>query len=185
MERFLSVCSAISRFFPPLVGKELTDSHFDRSVRPCQRGLQLNLDTTSGAYVQTGNLVDLLRNFANVRHPSELNISNARLQGATLISFNRLLRKVRVAVDRGSGTPIDKAKVLKLTIKGGLKLVSARSHHFDVNGTQMSVEVSFNYSIADSFADIYGRFRRHSSETLTEHNSTSLIFLSSKYLVTS
>ncbi|GAA5842064.1 hypothetical protein JCM5353_003490 [Sporobolomyces roseus] len=129
---------------------------FFQSVRPCQRGLQLNLDTTSGAYVQTGNLVDLLRNFANVRHPSELNISNARLQGATLISFNRLLRKVRVVVDRGSGTPIDKAKVLKLTIKGGLKLVSARSHHFDVNGTQMSVETFFRntYGTQLNFPDL-------------------------------
>jgi len=113
-----------------------------RSVRPCQRGLQLNLDTTSGAYVQTGNLVDLLQNFANVRHPSDLNISNGRIQGATLISFNRLLRKVRVTIDRGSRTPSDKAKVLKLTIKGGIKLASARSHRFDVNGVQMSVEVS-------------------------------------------
>ena len=47
-----------------------------------------------------------------------------------------------MTIDRGSRTPSDKPKVLKLTIKGGIKLASAKSHRFDVNGVQMSVEVS-------------------------------------------
>ncbi|GAA5887561.1 hypothetical protein JCM16303_004244 [Sporobolomyces ruberrimus] len=39
---------------------------FFQSVRPCARGLQLNLDTTSGAYVRSGNLVGLVLDCANL-----------------------------------------------------------------------------------------------------------------------
>ena len=114
-----------------------------RSIRPCAIGLQLNLDTTSGAYVQSGNLIELLLAAISPNAKiGDLDLSCGRLQGTSLIMLNRLLRRVRVTVDRGRQVPPGKERYLKMEIKGGgLKLFSASSHRFDVNGRQTDVEV--------------------------------------------
>ncbi|GAA5954891.1 hypothetical protein JCM3765_007803 [Sporobolomyces pararoseus] len=116
---------------------------FFQSIRPCAIGLQLNLDTTSGAYVQSGNLIEVL--LAAVSSNGNARIDDLkRLQGTTVIGLNRLLRRVRVTVDRGRQVPPGKERFLKMEIKGGgLKLISARSHRFPVNGRETDVEEFF------------------------------------------
>ncbi|GAA5976814.1 hypothetical protein JCM5350_007256 [Sporobolomyces pararoseus] len=118
---------------------------FFQSIRPCAIGLQLNLDTTSGAYVQSGNLIELLLAAISPNAKiGDLDLSRGRLQGTSLIMLNRLLRRVRVTVVRGRQVPPGKERYLKMEIKGGgLKLFSARSHRFDVNGRQTDVEEFF------------------------------------------
>ncbi|GAA5894482.1 argonaute/piwi family protein [Sporobolomyces salmoneus] len=134
---------------------------FFQSIRPCALGLQLNLDTTSGAYVQTGNLMDLVLSITNLRDPRMLDVSHGRLDGTTIVYTNRLLRKVRVTVDRGRQVPAGKDRYLKMELKGsGLKFLSARTHTFEVEGRVVSVE--------DFFRDTYGTRLQHPDIPLLE-----------------
>ncbi|GAA5838758.1 hypothetical protein JCM3766R1_001586, partial [Sporobolomyces carnicolor] len=118
---------------------------FFQSVRPSAFGLQLNLDTTSGAYVQAGNLLDLVLELAGLRDPRLLDISSGRVQGTTILTINRLLRKVRITIDRGQQVAGGKDRFFKRDLAPGcgLKLLSARSHRFECDGRMVSVEEFF------------------------------------------
>lgn len=86
--------------------------------------------------------MDLVLSITNLRDPRMLDVSHGRLDGTTIVYTNRLLRKVRVTVDRGRQVPAGKDRYLKMELKGsGLKFLSARTHTFEVEGRVVSVEV--------------------------------------------
>lgn len=80
---------------------------------------------------------------AGLRDPRLLDISSGRVQGTTILTINRLLRKVRITIDRGQQVAGGKDRFFKRDLAPGcgLKLLSARSHRFECDGRMVSVEV--------------------------------------------
>ncbi|GAA6061188.1 hypothetical protein JCM10212_002401 [Sporobolomyces blumeae] len=120
---------------------------FFQSVRPCQFGLLLNLDTTSAAFVKPGNLLDLLASIADHKMGRRVDRNSILATGGALspqdfVLANRLLRKVRITIDRGNLADPQR-RTSKATLNGGIVTESARTHCFDVGGRSVTVEQFF------------------------------------------
>ncbi|GAA5870647.1 hypothetical protein JCM16303_001545 [Sporobolomyces ruberrimus] len=149
---------------------------FFQSVRPCARDLQLNLDTTSGAFVQCGDLVGLVFEWfkdeprSKVRDIRDLNtnlVNNVTAQ--TWITINRVLRKVRIKVDRGTAVPRDKSRYMRMELRGRgiVSNASAASFRFEVNGRTTTV--------AEFFLTTYGNRLSYPELPLVEIKSGVLV----------
>ncbi|GAA6006250.1 hypothetical protein JCM10207_000576 [Rhodosporidiobolus poonsookiae] len=119
---------------------------FFQSVRTCQRGLQLNLDTTSGAYFKAGSLVDFVLAYLDglgaIRSMSTSSLAVDRLQDRDLIRLNRMVKKLELTVYRGGDAPKMRYKVRK----NGRGIIRTRpcDHVFDTPRGQTDVEAYFH-----------------------------------------
>uniref|UniRef100_A0A0K3CI22 BY PROTMAP: gi/342321517/gb/EGU13450.1/ Proteophosphoglycan ppg4 [Rhodotorula glutinis ATCC 204091] n=1 Tax=Rhodotorula toruloides TaxID=5286 RepID=A0A0K3CI22_RHOTO len=101
-----------------------------QSVRTCERGLQVNINTTSTAFFQPGTMVDFAAaycetNGRNVRNGLDALIVG-RLDGQLVTRINRLVcKKIEVTVRRGPG-----ASPLKMKIRGRGILDKRPCDHF-------------------------------------------------------
>ncbi|ORY52728.1 ribonuclease H-like domain-containing protein [Leucosporidium creatinivorum] len=108
-------------------GIELWRGFFE-SVRTCERGLLLNLDTTTGAFVKPGNAVRVVMDFIPTRRHQDV-YANA-LRSTDRISVNRLLKGATVKVHLGHGQP----KLMKIRL--GLTRGSASQTTFELRDVQ-------------------------------------------------
>ncbi|ORY54376.1 ribonuclease H-like domain-containing protein [Leucosporidium creatinivorum] len=108
-------------------GIELWRGFFE-SVRICERGLFLNLDTTTGAFVKPGNAVRVVMDFLPTRRHQDV-YANA-LRSTDRISVNRLLKGATVKVHLGHGQP----KFMKIRL--GLTRGSTSQTTFELRDTQ-------------------------------------------------
>ncbi|GAA5952480.1 hypothetical protein JCM8115_003612 [Rhodotorula mucilaginosa] len=106
---------------------------FFAAIRPCQRGLQLTLNSTSAAFLIEGRLSDFILGFLKAkdgRSPSSLAVGV--LPALAYIQINRVLKKLDITVAR------DRA-MLRTKMKGrGLVPKTAREIVFTVNGNQQT-----------------------------------------------
>ncbi|BGP18800.1 hypothetical protein JCM10213v2_006880 [Rhodosporidiobolus nylandii] len=114
---------------------------FFQSVRTCQFGLQLNLDTTSTAFIQDGALSDFCVGFLSAasggRGVRLQDLEVRSLDPRALIRLNRQFKKLRITIDRGQGQPR-----LKMKVRGdGIVAIRPRDHTFDTPTGRTSVEV--------------------------------------------
>ncbi|GAA5979843.1 hypothetical protein JCM11641_002711 [Rhodosporidiobolus odoratus] len=118
-------------------GIELIRGYF-QSVRTCQRGLQLNLDTTTTAFLRPGSIMTFAEQFLKFHGRPRANFPDAltSLDQRDLIRLNRALSKVMVEVSRGSTAPKLKMKVRG----GGLMMVRPRDMTFDTPDGKTNVE---------------------------------------------
>ncbi|GAA5927384.1 hypothetical protein JCM10213_003456 [Rhodosporidiobolus nylandii] len=113
---------------------------FFQSVRTCQFGLQLNLDTTSTAFIQDGALSDFCVGFLSAasggRGVRLQDLEVRSLDPRALIRLNRQFKKLRITIDRGQGQPR-----LKMKVRGdGIVAIRPRDHTFDTPTGRTSVE---------------------------------------------
>ncbi|GAA5987144.1 hypothetical protein JCM10908_001048 [Rhodotorula pacifica] len=104
------------------------DRGFFAAIRPCQRGLQLTLNSTSTAFFIKGRLADFIIGF--LTGPGGRSPDLASLPELAFVQVNRLLRRLDIVVDR-------RDSLLKTKVKGrGLVPKRARDVRFLVNGTE-------------------------------------------------
>ncbi|KAK4704286.1 eukaryotic translation initiation factor 2C, partial [Phenoliferia sp. Uapishka_3] len=125
-------------FLLPSSSASLTLDYVIRAVRPAPDSLFLNIDTTTGAFIQTGNLVDFIARFISGRNKSQAPGERDR------IHISRLIRNSEVTVDRGKSLPL---KIYKVGV--GLTSDDARSHTFSKDDTRITIEEYYkkHYSI--------------------------------------
>lgn len=106
-----------------------------RAIRPCQRGLQLTLNSTSGAFLIEGRLSDFISGFLVAKEGRRPNL--AALSPVVFIQINRILKKLDITVTR------DQTRI-KTKMKGrGLVPKRPRDVLFTIDGNQeTNVEVS-------------------------------------------
>ncbi|CDR36655.1 hypothetical protein NBRC10512_003824 [Rhodotorula toruloides] len=128
-----------------------------QSVRTCERGLQLNINTTSTAFFQPGTMVDFAAAYCETNGRNVRNGLNAlivgRLDGQLMTSINRLVcKKIEVTVRRGQGAP-----PLKMKIRGrGILDKRPRDHLFmtDVGETNVEEYMEKHFGVRLQYPDL-------------------------------
>ena len=114
-------------------------------MRPCQSatgsgGLLLNINTTTGAFIKSGNLVQFIMDFLPTQRVRDV-YANA-LGGNDRISISRLIKGATVKIDLGRAQP---PKFMK--IRNGLTRTSASTTVFELRegdqSRQTTVQVRF------------------------------------------
>ncbi|GAA5861200.1 hypothetical protein JCM3774_002225 [Rhodotorula dairenensis] len=103
---------------------------FFAAIRPCQRGLQLVLNSTSAAFLAEGQLSDFIVGFLEAKDRGRPNL--AALPPTAFIQVNRILKKLDITVHRSPDMP-----VLRTKMKGrGLVAQRPRDTFFAIDGDQ-------------------------------------------------
>ncbi|GAA5861277.1 hypothetical protein JCM3774_002251 [Rhodotorula dairenensis] len=112
---------------------------FFAAIRPCQRGLQLTLNSSSAAFLAEGQLSDFIVGFLEAKDGRRPNL--AALPPTAFIQVNRILKKLDITVHRSPDMP-----VLRTKMKGrGLVAQRARDTFFIVNGNQQTNVEDYAY----------------------------------------
>ncbi|GAA6033321.1 hypothetical protein JCM8097_006691 [Rhodosporidiobolus ruineniae] len=110
---------------------------FFQSVKACRMSLQLNLDTTSTAFIRPGSLMAFVAAFLGYDERDLHKLDIRRMDPRDYIRVNRIIKKnLKIVVRRGNSAP-----PLSSKLRGnGLVQERAQDHRFDQNGRQTDVE---------------------------------------------